>query len=175
MDLRSPPLGSTFRRLSLAAALLALTAAPACTAADAAQQSGPAAVVTRLYRYHFAQKQNWDVTYRRQRALFAPRLAAMIDADNRASAANPDEIVGLDFDPLTNAQDEMTGFEVAPATREGSDALVRVVVKQGDARTNLRVRLARSGGSWRITNIHYPEGNLVSILRELASNLTRKP
>jgi hypothetical protein len=175
MNLRSLHRRPEFRRLSLAAALLALAAAPACTAADAAQQPGPAAVVTRLYRYHFAQKQNWDLTYRRQRPLFAPGLAALLDADLRASAANADEIVGLDFDPLTNAQDEMTGFDVAPATRQGNDALVGVVVRQGNTRTNLRVRLARSGGSWRVANIHYPEGDLVSILRQLAADRARKP
>ena len=40
------------------------------------------------------------------RSRFAPALLALLDADDRAAAATPDEIVGLDFDPLTNAQEE---------------------------------------------------------------------
>jgi uncharacterized protein DUF3828 len=163
------------RLLRLVALPVALTVAMANLAAPvAAQQPGPAAVVATLYRYHFAHQQNWDVTYRRQRALFAPSLASLIDADNRAAAASPGEIVGLDFDPLTNAQDEMTGFTVGTATRDGADAVVPVVVRQGSERTSLRVRLARSAAGWRVTNV-YPEGNLVAILRQLAADRARKP
>ncbi|HSU17207.1 DUF3828 domain-containing protein [Longimicrobium sp.] len=164
------------RRLSITASLLALAvAAQACGAGANAAPPDPTAVVTTLYRDHFAHEQNWDRTYKRQRALFAPDLAALIDADIRAAEANADEIVGLDFDPLTNAQDEMTAFQVGPATRGGASATVGVVVRQDSARTNLRVRLARSDAGWRVTNIHYPEGDLVSILRQLAAGRAPKP
>lgn len=163
------------RRLCITAWLLALAAAAqGCGAAHSAAPPDPAAVVTTLYRDHFGHGQNWDATYKRQRALFAPALATLIDADTRAAAANPDEIVGLDFDPLTNAQDEMTGFEVAAATRDGDDAVVGVTVRQDSARTDLRVRLARADAGWRVANIHYPEGDLVSILRRLAADRTPK-
>ena len=152
----------------LAAAVLALSAIAGPAAAQA--QRDPAAVVTALYRDHFAHQQNWDGTFRRQRALFAPSLVAMLDADDRAAAANPDEIVGLDFDPLTNAQETMDGFTVGTATRSGTTAVVPVTVRQGTARTRMRVRLARAGTAWRITNIVYAEGDLVSTLRQLAAD-----
>lgn len=155
----------------LAAFVLALS--PLSIPAAAQAQRDPAAVVTALYRDHFAHQQNWDGTFRRQRALFAPALQAMLDADTRAAAANPGEIVGLDFDPLTNAQDTMDGFVVGAATRSGATAVVSVTVRQGTARTRMRVRLARVGTAWRITNVVYPEGDLVSILRQLAAE--RKP
>ena len=161
------------RRLALTAMLLS-SAACGGASADAAQPDA-AAVVTTLYRDHFAHQQNWEQTYPRQRALFAPGLASLLDADHRAAAANPDEIVGLDFDPLTNAQDEMTGFTVAPAARDGADALVGVVVRQDSARTRLRVHLVHAGTGWRVANIEYPEGDLVSILRELAAARAPKP
>jgi hypothetical protein len=163
------------RPLLYACAVLALTAvAQGCGApARASAADDPAAVVDSLYRDHFAHEQNWDATYRRQHARFAPALAALLDADTRAAAANADEIVGLDFDPLTWAQDTMTGFEVAPATREGADAIVPVTLRQDGARTSLRVRLTRSDAGWRVSNLHYPQDDLVSILRQLAAGRQR--
>lgn len=151
-----------------AATVLALSAIAGPAAAQA--QRDPAAVVTALYRDHFAHQQNWDGTFRRQRALFAPSLVAMLDADTRAAAAHPDEIVGLDFDPLTNAQDTMDGFTVGTATRSGATAVVPVTLRQGTARIRVRVRLARIGTAWRITNIVYPDSDLVTILREMAAD-----
>lgn len=164
------------RRIYHVVGMMAIGAAvQACGAPAKAAPPDAAAVVTALYQDHFAHEQNWTGTYQRQRAHFAPQLAALIDADTRAAAANADEIVGLDFDPLTYAQDTMTGFEVSPATRDGEDSIVGVVVRQDTARTSLRVRLARSNGEWRVTNIHYPEGDLVTILHQLATDRQRKP
>ena len=139
----------------------ATTEAPTATAADA--------VVNALYRDHFAHEQNFDETYRRQRALFAPELAKRLDDDLAASAANHDEIVGLDFDPLTYAQDTMTGFDVAPAAREGDAALVTVTLRQDTTRYPVRVQLVQRDTAWRIANIRYREGDLVSILDTLAA------
>jgi len=167
LTLPTPMIPRSLPRLA-AAAVLALSAMASPAAAQA--QRDPAVVVTTLYRDHFAHGQDWTGTFRRQRALFAPSLVAMLDADDHAAAANADEIVGLDFDPLTNAQDTMDGFTVGTATRSGATAVVPVTVRQGTARTRLRVRLARVGTSWRITNVVYPEGDLVSILRQLAAD-----
>jgi hypothetical protein len=130
-------------------------------------------VVTALYQDHFAHEQNWAATYRRHRALFAPELTALLDADIRAAAANADEVVGLDFDPLTDAQDEMTSFQVAPIAHEGGQATVGVLLLQDTMRTNVRVDLSRSGTRWRIANIHYRHGDLVSHLRRLAADRRR--
>ncbi|HET7463302.1 MAG TPA: DUF3828 domain-containing protein [Longimicrobium sp.] len=174
---RSRPIIPLSRHLLRALAALSIAGvAQGCGAPARASSAGdPAAVVDSLYRDHFAHEQNWDATYQRQRARFAPDLAALLDADTRAAAANADEIVGLDFDPLTYAQDTMTGYELAPATREGSDAIVPVTVRQDSARTALRVRLARVGTGWRVSNIHYPEGDLAAILRQLAADRRPKP
>jgi len=160
----------TQRRLSAAVVLLAL-AVQACGAA-AAQQTGPAAVVASLYRHHFANRQNWELTYARRRALFAPALAALIDADEHASAANADEIVGLDFDPLTAAQDVMERFEVGAARIDGAQADVPVTIRMEGSRYVVHVKLSRSSGGWRISNIRYPaeQGDLAGILRHLAAD-----
>jgi len=158
-----------------AAIVLASTAQGCGAPARTGSAGGAEAVVDSLYRDHFAHEQNWDATYQRQRARFAPDLAALLDADTRAAAANADEIVGLDFDPLTWAQDTMTGFTVAPATRAGDDAIVPVTVRQDTSRVSLRVRLsrARPNDPWRVSNIHYPESDLVTLLRQLAADRRR--
>jgi Protein of unknown function (DUF3828) len=167
---------SLFLLLRASAALVIATGAQGCGApARASSVDGAAAVVDSLYRDHFAHEQNWDGTYQRQRARFAPQLAALVDADTRAAAANADEIVGLDFDPLTWSQDTMTGYQVAPATREGEYAIVPVTVRQDTSRVSLRVRLARSNVGWRVANIHYPERDLAAILRQLAADRQQKP
>lgn len=165
------------RLLVCASAALALAGAvQGCGAPARAGTAGDAsATVDSLYRDHFAHEQNWDGTYQRQRARIAPGLAALLDADARAAAANADEVVGLDFDPLTWSQDTMTGYEVAPATRDGADAIVPVTVRQDTSRIRLRVRLARSQDGWRVSNIHYPESDLVAILHRLAADRQRPP
>jgi hypothetical protein len=150
--------------------VVAAGAALACRAPAKPATPDAAAVVTALYQDHFAHQQNWGDTYQRQRARFAPGLAALLDADDSASAASSDEIVGLDFDPLTDAQDTMTGFEVGPSTRDGDVAIIPVTLRMDTARSVVRVRLARSGNAWRIANLHYPHGDLASLLRQLAAD-----
>ena len=155
--------------------MIAVTAAVQGCGAAAAKPASPdaATVVTALYRDHFAHEQNWDATYRRQRAFFTPELAALLDADGRAAAANADEVVGLDFDPLTDAQETMTGFEVGASTRDGADAVVPVMLRLDTARSEVRIRLARSGDAWRVANIHYSHGDLAALLHRLAADRQR--
>jgi len=155
--------------------LAAAAAVQGCRAAAKPASPDAESVVNALYQDHFAQEQNWSATYRRQRALFAPELAALLDADDRAAAANADEVVGLDFDPLTDAQEMMTRFQVAPIAHEGDEATVGVLLLLDTARTNVRLDLTRSGARWRVTNIRYAHGDLASLLRRLAADRPRDP
>jgi hypothetical protein len=162
------------RAAALALALFAaavVTANAQTTAAKtgAAPGATPEAFVTAFYRAHFAHKQRFDLTVKRERAKFAPELLALLDEDAKRSAANPDEIVGLDFDPFINAQEEATRFKLSGTTREGADAIVAVSLYFGSEARPVRVRLTPSGASWRISNFVYDEGDLVSILKELRS------
>ena len=162
------------RRAARAGWMLAAAAAvQGCGTAARPAPPHATTVVDALYRDHFAHEQNWADTYRRQRALFAPELAALLDADDRAAAANADEVVGLDFDPLTDAQEAMTSFQVAPIMHEGDRATVGVLLLLDTARTNVRLDLTRSGARWRVTNIRYAHGDLVSLLRRLADDRRR--
>ena len=162
------------RRVARAGWMLAAAAAvQACGTAAKPASPDATAVVDALYQDHFAHEQNWTGTYQRQRALFAPELAALLDADDRAAAANADEVVGLDFDPLTDSQEGMTRFQVAPVMHEGNRATVGVLLLLDTARTNVRLDLTRSGTRWRVTNIRYRHGDLASLLRRLAADRSR--
>ena len=128
---------------------------------------GPEAIVATLYRDHFKLKQEWGATLASPRDRFAPELLALIDESERLQAATPDEVVGLDFNPLTDSQDAATKYEVANVSRDGADTIVTVEVKLGPDRRDVRVRLVGAGDSWRIANVHYQETDLVTILREI--------
>jgi hypothetical protein len=138
--------------------LLTVTALAQTRGAD------PAAIVDALYRDHFANQQIWDTSFERNRAVFAPSLLEKIDRANRLQEATPDEIVGIDFNPFTNAQEEATGYRVTGTARDGKDAVVTVVVNFESTPMRVRVRLAPSGDSWLVSNLHYDEGDLVAIL-----------
>jgi hypothetical protein len=141
-----------------------------------AQQTTPAAVVRALYEYQFAHEQNWVDTFQHRRSLFSGELARLIDADLAAAEADPDEIVGLDFDPLLNAQDVMDGYALGVTRREGADAIVPVSLRSGTTLTGVRIRLGRERGAWKVKNIHYPEGaDLAGVLRDLAEGRQHPP
>ena len=67
----------------------------------------------------------------------------------------------------------MTRFQVAPIAHEGNEATVGVLLLLDTARTNVRLDLSRSGARWRVTNIRYAHGDLVSLLRRLAADRQR--
>jgi hypothetical protein len=155
----------TFHRTTAA---LALTLAALAAPTVAAPLDGPTAAVDALYRGHFAHSQSFDETHTRDRARFAAPLLALLDADAKA-ARGSDEVVGLDFDPLTNSQEEAEGYSVGQARIAGDTATVPVELRTGRERMKLTVHLVRTGVQWQVSNLDYGEGNLVAILKELAA------
>jgi hypothetical protein len=154
-------------------ALVAAALVPFVVLAVAAQKAStvkrrpapPDAVVRALYTDHFAHQQNIDDTFRRKRATFAPQLRRLMDESFRKQRANPDEVVGLDFNPLTNAQEEANGFEVGSPIYEQTEAVVPVTVKFGTEPTTIRVRLMLIDQRWLVSNVMYEESDLVAILK----------
>lgn len=85
---------------------------------QAADRAAAEAVVRSLYRSHFSKNQRWDLTLKGERARFAAPLLRMLDEDMAAAAATPDEVVGLDHDPLTNSQEEVDSYKMGTARLE---------------------------------------------------------
>jgi hypothetical protein len=153
---------------TLAASSLALLSAVA-TRADVAGH-GPGSVVEKLYKSHFAHEQNFEATEKREWAVFAPALAALLKADAKASAASADEVVGLDFDPLTSSQEAADGYKVGQPRVTGRTAKVPVEIRLGSERSRMTVILVKEPPRpWQISDIEYEEGTLVGNLKELAA------
>jgi len=154
--------------LRRAALLLAVLLSDPLSAAGAeADRQAAAATVSALYKAHFAKGQRWDITLERERARFATPLLRLLDEDLAAQAATPGEVVGLDYDPLTSAQDEAESFAVGSVRIDGGEALVPVEIRVGPSRSTLMLRLVRIEGRWRISNIHDGQGDLVATLKRL--------
>jgi ABC-type transporter MlaC component len=150
-----------------------LTAAVFALAFAAAAPAGPAEVVKEVYSRHFAHEQRFDRSLEKVRDHFAPTLLALLDADARAAAAAPGEIVGLDFDPLVFAQQEADGWSTGAAAIDGATARVPVELRTGAERVRLTVHLANAGGRWRISDLDYGETTLAKALRQLAAERQR--
>ena len=147
---------------TIAIALLLAAASPALAA-----EADAAAVVSKLYYFHFAHRQYFEVTYEKQRALFAPSLIKAFTAADKYNKLHPDEAPNLDGDPLTDSQEPAEAYTVGATTLEGADAIVAVDVKLDETTTrHVRLRLTPSGQTWRIANVLYAEGpDLVKILQ----------
>ena len=149
--------------------MLLLSAALALLVASPPAAAGPADVVKDVYTRHFAHQQRWDLTAKEARSRFAPELLALLDADDRAAAANPDEIVGLDFDPLTSAQEEADAWSAGAARVTGANASVPVELRTGTQTRRVTVRLVARGQQWQIADLDYGETTLVRTLEQLSS------
>jgi hypothetical protein len=132
-----------------------------------ADPAAAVAVVSALYKGHFARGQRWDITFERERARFAAPLLRLLDDDAAAQKATPSEVVGLDHDPLTNSQEGADSYAVGAPRIEKGEALVPVEIRIGESRSTLTIRLAGVEGRWRVSNIHDGQGDLVATLEQL--------
>jgi hypothetical protein len=152
----------TARRVLASVALVALPVRGAEPDLGAA-----AAVVSGLYKTHFAKSQRWDITLEAERKRFAAPLLKQLDEDLAAQEATPGEVVGLDFDPLTHSQEEAEGYKIGAPRLEKADALVPVEIRVGASRTALTFRLIAVEGRWRIADILSKDGDLSATLKKL--------
>src|SRR5207244_1798701 len=99
--------------------------------------------------------------------------------DLEESAKNPDEVVGLDFDPFLATQDPCERYEVGAATRKGKDFLVEIhgvcAGKKHD-KPDVIAELVPKGNSWVFANFRYPteRSDLLKVLKSLREELKKK-
>lgn len=90
-----------------------------------------------------------------KKSAFSPSLAAALRADLEAASKNPDEIVGLDYDPFLNSQDPCERYQVGRAVEKGEEATVEVyAICQGkkEKAPSILVSLSRRGGKWEFVD-----------------------
>jgi hypothetical protein len=104
------------------------------------------------------------------------RLAKALQADYDASAANSEEIVGLDGDPILDTQDPCESYEVGKPKINGIQALIPVYKTcLGKRSYALTAEFWHQGKLWRLANVRYPRGqDLLSLLRTLREDRERK-
>lgn len=114
---------------------------------------------------------NWNPLTLVRRSL-TPDLWRALEADRAASAANDDEIVGLDFDPFTNSQDPCDTYKAGRTAERADTVMVEILGEchgQNPLFPDAVYLLVRSGREFAIADIAYGHGgSLTGVLRELA-------
>ena len=117
-----------------------------------------------------------EVALREKQSSFIPELVKALQDDLAASKKVTEEIVGLDFDPFLNAQDEPEKYVVGDVHPKCDRSLVDVFgVWNGkkNAKPDVVPELMSKDGHWIFTNFHYGKSdipvneNLLSVLQQL--------
>ena len=107
---------------------------------------------------------------------FSPELLKALQDDLAASAKDPDEVVGLDFDPFLNSQDPCEKYQAGKVTREGDTYQVEVFSHcpgEESVKPALIAELKLDKRRWIFVDFIYPadEGtpqeDLLTILKDL--------
>ena len=129
----------------------------------AAQETGPDAVVSDLYKVHAEEfrTSRFRIMGGKDRKLldkfFDKNLADLIWKDLTTHVG---EVGVLDFDPFYNAQDaDIKNLKVSPAVVNGDTAESTVTFTNYGKKEKLIYTLVKQNGSWKISNINYGEGN----------------
>jgi hypothetical protein len=121
-----------------------------------------------------------DDVLRLKPELLAASLRQMLKEDREAASKNPDEIVGLDFDPYINAQDWDGTYSVQNVTLNGNQC--RASVWGTDAGKKLEIvdpELRMISNNWIFVDFFYPESigredaSLMGILTDLRNERER--
>lgn len=139
--------------------------------------------VRRFSQTNRAPLKNAPVNY--QPAALSAELRQRLREDYAAAEKSPGEIVGLDFDPILNAQDIAERFEAGAVRRKGRSYLVEVFGLWGgkkNKKPDVVPELVFQNGRWVFVNFHYGVGgkpserdDLLHILRQLREDRRKHP
>lgn len=186
MFFRSPPFMLAIFMLLVSFALATVQAARGDTSGLSANTKSCSEFVQHFYDWYLRGPEprgsisKYDYTLKVKSAMFTPDLRQKLEADEQASAKNPGEIVGLDFDPFLNAQDTPERLVVGKATMQGCNCFVEVYRFFRGAKENKKPdvtpELTFKNGHWVFVNFHYSPSNapderdLLSILKKLSAD-----
>lgn len=178
----TPPPGAAPRRGGMSAAplLAGLAVALLIACGGSSPAVHPATVAARaFYAWYATPVDSGGAGFRftaatAERASFFSRaLRAALAADERAAAAEPNEIVGLDFDPLLASQEPCERYEPGEATVDGGRIVVTVRERcaVGPSRERpVTVEFVEEAGAWRVDDVVYDGGDrLTAILARYAA------
>lgn len=141
---------------------------------DAAEKASCRKFVGEFYTWYLAQGKNGDplrVALRRKKTNFSGEVIRRLNEDAAAGAKSPNEIVGLDFDPVLNSQDFAEKYVPGKVTQKGRLFLVEVFSVYSGKRSDVPAvlpELRHEGGRWVFTNFVYKhDGKTDDLLRLL--------
>ena len=112
-------------------------------------------------------------------ALFSPEIRKGLEEDRRAAEKNPDEIVGLDFDPFLNSQDLADTYTVKKVEQKGSRWFASVYGhykgQKEDSAASVVAQVEKTKTGWRFTNFLYgKDDDLLKTLKQLKKDREKK-
>jgi hypothetical protein len=176
---------TTFRNAAICTILLlSLCGGPIC--GQQKSPPGPAEscrkFVQEFYSWYAARSLKAggeDLILTKKRASLSPELFRRLNEDRLAAKRSPGEIVGLDFDPVLNAQDVAQSYVAGRVTTKGDRFKVEVFgIWDGKKRGSPDVvpELKRNGKRWIFVNFYYPSADktpnddLLHVLANLRSD-----
>ncbi len=128
------------------------------TATDSAALSA-VNFVKAFYSWYATRDDNLETVVTERADVFGSELLAALRLDLEASRANPGEIVGLDWDPLTGGQDPCDPYQVVRTARRQDTVLVDVRSAcpgyADRALPDAVLMLLRFDADWRIVDIRH--------------------
>jgi Protein of unknown function (DUF3828) len=123
-----------------------------------------------------SRKSALDVSLSDKKSSFSPALVKALKEDFAAAKKSPGEIVGLDFDPILNAQDVAERYLLGKVTVKDDHYRVEVFGVWGgkkNKKPDVVPELVLEKGRWVFVNFYYVNAehpvnaNLLSVLEEL--------
>lgn len=103
--------------------------------------------------------------------LFSAEIIQGLKEDEAAQAKVPDEVVGLDFDPFANSQEDCSPFKVGAVNAADAGYRVMVFDSCADSKPATPAVIAaveKRNGAWVFVDFVYPgQGDLFSVLKGL--------
>ena len=125
-----------------------------------------------FYDWYAGVGERSDVAVRARPSGFAPQLLEALRLDFAAQSKNPDEIVGLDWDPFLDTQDPCNPYRVGQITRRGDTILVAVKGLCTDAAPHagpdVIAEVGQAKGRWVFLDFRHV-GDRGSLLQDLAA------
>lgn len=137
----------------------------------------PQQIVQQFYNWYvpIAAKDHTEpvfmIALKSRASLFSSELINALKEDATAQAKTQGEIVGLDWDPFLNTQDQADRYEVGKVTKKSDRTLVEVYGLRStkkSSKPDVIVELARNSGEWLFINFRFTNGgDLLSVLKSL--------
>jgi hypothetical protein len=111
-----------------------------------------------------------EVVLAKRASVLSPQLFRALKADDDAARKVPDEVVGLDFDPFLNTQEEASPCTVGKITLSHGVYMVEVRSKGSTGKQpDVIAEVGQQSGNLVFVNLIYPgQGDLLSELKTLA-------